>query len=270
MKEYFSHDYNARNDIKLKKLFMQLGLQGIGLYWCLVEMLYEKGGYVELDYIPIIAFDLRIDESIINSVIDEFDLFEKNETHFYSESIIKRLQIRQDKSEKAKNSANARWSKYDSNTNEMQTQCKRITNEMQTDSDCNAKENKIKENKSIVKISIDDIARTPARDFDEEDFADDLKFFLDKWNITIDDYNCQLSELYFKALDKAYSGSKWLRDNFKVISKVCKHYLKIISGSYDDKKEISRPTSNGATANDRKYTQEEYSALIADPAETEF
>jgi len=46
MKEYFSHDYNARNDTKLVKVFMKYQLKGIGAYWCIIEMLYEEGGYL--------------------------------------------------------------------------------------------------------------------------------------------------------------------------------------------------------------------------------
>lgn len=133
MSEYFSHDYNARNDLNMKKLFMGEGLSGIGLYWCLVEMLYEKNGYIDLDYIPIIAFDLRTTEETVHRVIDNYELFCKNDTHFFSNSVLKRLEMRNEKSEKAKISANARWNN---------------ANAMRTHSESNAiKENKIKENK---------------------------------------------------------------------------------------------------------------------------
>ena len=38
--EYFSHDYKARHDDKLIRVFMRHGLSGIGAYWCIIEMLY--------------------------------------------------------------------------------------------------------------------------------------------------------------------------------------------------------------------------------------
>ena len=137
MSEYFSHDYNARNDLNMKKLFMGEGLSGIGLYWCLVEMLYEKNGYIALDYIPIIAFDLRTTEETVHRVIDKYELFCKNDTHFFSNSVLKRLEMRKEKSEKAKISANARWNN---------------ANAMRTHSESNAiKENKIKEKESKEK-----------------------------------------------------------------------------------------------------------------------
>lgn len=113
--EYFSHDYNARNDLNMKKLFMGEGLAGVGLYWCIVEMLYEKGGYIDLDYIPIIAFDLRTTEETLHHVIENYGLFESNDTHFYSNSILARLNLRAEKSEKARKSIEARWQKAKAN-----------------------------------------------------------------------------------------------------------------------------------------------------------
>lgn len=109
MNEYFSHDYNARNEIKLKKLFMKQGLQGIGLYWCLIEMLYENDGYIFLERIPVIAFDLRIAENIIFDTIENYDLFIKNENSFYSNGVLKRIAMREEKSEIARIKANKRW-----------------------------------------------------------------------------------------------------------------------------------------------------------------
>jgi len=36
---YFSHDYNAANDVKVLFLRQQLGMEGYGIYWYLVESL---------------------------------------------------------------------------------------------------------------------------------------------------------------------------------------------------------------------------------------
>ena len=41
---YFQHDYNARNDPKLQDVLIELGVEGIGIYWCIIEQLYEQGG----------------------------------------------------------------------------------------------------------------------------------------------------------------------------------------------------------------------------------
>lgn len=147
MSEYFSHDYNARNDLNMKKLFMGEGLAGIGLYWCIVEMLYEKGGYIELDYIPIIAFDLRTTDEMVNNVINKYGLFSCNETHFYSDGVLKRLNMRAEKSEKARKSIEARWKKAKAN-NADDTDEIRPYNESNTIKEKERKENENKVNKN--------------------------------------------------------------------------------------------------------------------------
>lgn len=42
--EWFRHDVFARNDIKLRKLARDHGLEGIGAFWIAVEILYAHGG----------------------------------------------------------------------------------------------------------------------------------------------------------------------------------------------------------------------------------
>ena len=114
---YFSHDYNARNDRKMRALTMKHGMLGVGVFWCIIEMLYEEVGFLPMEY-ERIAFELRIDTNVIRSVIEDFELFEHDEERFWSESILTRLQERCDKSEKARKSIMARWIKYERNTNE--------------------------------------------------------------------------------------------------------------------------------------------------------
>jgi hypothetical protein len=106
---YFSHDYNARNDPKMQKLLRVLGQQGKGCYWDLVEMLYEEGGYLILSQCEDYAFALRVDISCITSLINDFSLFESDGEKFWSNSVIRRLDERKDKSLKASKSAKKRW-----------------------------------------------------------------------------------------------------------------------------------------------------------------
>lgn len=118
IKEYFSHDYNARNDPRIVKLFMTKGLLGIGLYWCVIEMLYESNGYIMHSECERIAFELRTDCETIKLLISDFDLFKVDKKRFWSESVLKRLNLRKEKSNKAKHSASVRWN----NANALQTQ----------------------------------------------------------------------------------------------------------------------------------------------------
>ena len=141
---YFSHDYNSRSDVKIQKLIAKKGYLGYGLFWALIENLYNNANALPLDY-DVIAFELRTDEDNIKSIINDFDLFIVNGDFFGSNSVQRRLDERDLKSKKARESANNRWNKNKENANALQTK-----------SDSNAikeskvKESKVKENNSII------------------------------------------------------------------------------------------------------------------------
>ena len=122
MREYFSHDYNARNDKKLIRLNMKHGLSGIGAYWCIVEMLYEEGGYLATSEYERIAFELRTENDLIKNVIKSFDLFIIENDIFHSETALDRINKRNEKSQKARESVEKRWNKYERNTDVKQPQ----------------------------------------------------------------------------------------------------------------------------------------------------
>jgi hypothetical protein len=42
---YFSHDSNAKDDPKCVLLIEQLGLEGYGIFWMLIETLRDQPGY---------------------------------------------------------------------------------------------------------------------------------------------------------------------------------------------------------------------------------
>ena len=102
---YFSHDYGARNDPKLIQVTMKLGQAGKGIFWDLIEIMYEQGGYLILSQCECYAFALHTDSELIRSLINDFDLFKNDGERFWSESVLRRLEIRKEKSDKARISA---------------------------------------------------------------------------------------------------------------------------------------------------------------------
>lgn len=103
MKEsfYFPHDYNARADVKITKLIRLHGWAAYGLYWALIEMLYENGGKIVNDY-EHLAYDLRADLKLIQSIVEQSDLFYRSgSASFGSRSVDRRLQERRDRQKKA-------------------------------------------------------------------------------------------------------------------------------------------------------------------------
>ncbi len=108
---YFPHDYNARSDPKLRNVLMKHKANGIGIYWCIIEMLYEQNGYIKLSDIEVIAFELHEECDRIKSVLQDFDLFRFKDDKFYSDSVLRRLKARKNKSEKNRQNAITRWNK---------------------------------------------------------------------------------------------------------------------------------------------------------------
>ena len=90
---YFSHDSNARNDVKVIKLRRQLGLEGYGIYWCLIEMLRDTPDYkLSIDAVEDIAFSLNTPKEKIETVIKAYDLFVIDENQFFSERLIRNME----------------------------------------------------------------------------------------------------------------------------------------------------------------------------------
>jgi len=149
---YFSHDYNTRSDEKIKKLIYKHGFEGYGLYWAIIEELYQNANAMRLEC-ERIAYELRTDEERIASIINDFDLFVTDGEFFHSTSIEKRLKMRNEKSRKASESAKARWNN---------------ANAKRTHSERNAiKESKGKENK--VNVFIEPTVKEIQSEFSELD-----------------------------------------------------------------------------------------------------
>ena len=147
---YFSHDYNTRTDIKIKKLIQKHGYVGYGIFWAIVEDLYNNANALPADYASI-AYDLREDESLIKSVINDFDLFVINNEIISSESIERRLILMDAKTDAARAAALARWGKERERKRLKDANASNIdANAMQTGCNSNAikesKVNEIKEN----------------------------------------------------------------------------------------------------------------------------
>lgn len=80
-----------------------LGLEGYGIYWVLIEKLYESGGRIAADF-DAIAFDLRTDADKVKSVATKFGLFylTGSSKHLASKSVDRRLQERRQRQEIAR------------------------------------------------------------------------------------------------------------------------------------------------------------------------
>jgi len=108
---YFSHDYNSANDVKVLFLRQQLGMEGYGIYWFLVENLAQAGGLLPLNITPVLAMQMQTNEIKVKAVIEQFNLFEINDKGFFSKRLNEHLKIRISMQEKGKVNAEKRWLK---------------------------------------------------------------------------------------------------------------------------------------------------------------
>lgn len=90
---YFSHDSNARNDIKMVRVRRALGLEGYGIYFCLIEILREQKDFkLPLTSVSDIAFELHTSEEKVKTIIMAYDLFEiEEDTHFFSARLLRSM-----------------------------------------------------------------------------------------------------------------------------------------------------------------------------------
>lgn len=145
MNNYFPHDSNARNSDKLIPLRIKKGTEGYGVYFMILERLREEPDYTSIKDYNTLAFDFRVGSDLVKSVVEEFGLFQFTEDgkRFYSEGFTARMQKKDEKSNKARESARKRWGNK-------QTHSEKDANALQTQSEIDAskgKETKLKETK---------------------------------------------------------------------------------------------------------------------------
>jgi len=116
---YFPHDYHARTDEKIIPLFQKMGWEGYGIYWGIVEKIYESGGELKPDY-DCIAFDMRISCDRIKIVIENFDLFYFSDSGGIRNKRVDNEILQREKiSEAGKIGAKSRWEKCERNAEAM-------------------------------------------------------------------------------------------------------------------------------------------------------
>lgn len=90
---YFSHDSNARNDLKIVRLRRKYGYEGYGLYWCLIEILRDTAEYkLPITDLEDIAFDLNVRHELLLSIVNDFKLFNIEDNYFCSNRLCYSMQ----------------------------------------------------------------------------------------------------------------------------------------------------------------------------------
>jgi hypothetical protein len=132
------------------------GSEGYGWYWMLIEMMRESDGYalsLQGKYVwNAFASQLNANASttqqfIIDCIV-EFELFSSDDHYFWSESLLRRMEKKDERSRKASESAKKRWGKCENDANASEVNA----NASKIDALKEKKRNEIKETKEIKDI----------------------------------------------------------------------------------------------------------------------
>jgi len=91
---YFPHFYNARHDRKIKRVRKELGVEGYGIYFMLLEVLRDQSEFkYPLEDIDLLADEFGTSEQKVRTVIANYQLFEvDDDDNFFSSKFIFYLQ----------------------------------------------------------------------------------------------------------------------------------------------------------------------------------
>jgi hypothetical protein len=124
---YFSHDANAQDDPKCMVLIDQLGMEGYGIFWALIEKLRSEANYkLPLAITGSLARRWGTSKEKVDTVITKYGLFVLEDTTFFSLRLQRSMEER---SAKARESALSRWQ----NANALPPHSDRIANGMRND-----------------------------------------------------------------------------------------------------------------------------------------
>lgn len=121
---YFPHDIEASSDEKFAEMnyFFRhlpkdiqekylsadiLAYAGLGIYWKTVEHLHKHS--IKIDKLHFLADEWRIDLDFFKTILENFDLFQKNKSEYFSKRVLKNLEEQKKRSEIAKARINKRW-----------------------------------------------------------------------------------------------------------------------------------------------------------------
>jgi hypothetical protein len=94
LNNWLKHDSNAKDDFKCMLIIEQLGLEGYGIFWILVETLRDQKDYrYPIRLIGALARKYNTTEAKMTTVVKEYGLFEVDkDSFFFSHSLNRRME----------------------------------------------------------------------------------------------------------------------------------------------------------------------------------
>lgn len=93
-KPFIRHDVDASRDTKIQELKLDHGILGYGVYWALIEYLFEQGGKAKYDFrflAHVLNVDARTLRKILPDCIEKYHLFDEEDSYFWSNRLNREL-----------------------------------------------------------------------------------------------------------------------------------------------------------------------------------
>ena len=162
---WFPHDFNAKDDPKIMLLIDELGMEGFGIYWVLIETLR---GFPETKYryplklVPPLAKKYSTNSVKVNTVIKNYGLFKvQNEEFFLSPSLCRRMKAYDHKCKQNSLNAKIGQKKKKLELQELENQLKELSEDDSSKRSLNncstvgkLEENKTKEISYITRVKV--------------------------------------------------------------------------------------------------------------------
>lgn len=109
--KWFQHFVDSHHDPLLINILKDkdLGYEGIGMWWTLLEVFYNNDGYIKENELDSELWDLRMEDK--DKVLKLFEVagIKKNAKGYYKESVLKRIDAREQYCNMQKEKAQKRW-----------------------------------------------------------------------------------------------------------------------------------------------------------------
>ena len=107
-KHWFKHDFYTSNDQKMQKLDFKYPVIGYGIFFKVIELLYQNDGKMEYD-LDFISYNVNYDKKAVESILKDFGLFTTEDEVLSNKRVLESIKEITEKSEKARASANKRF-----------------------------------------------------------------------------------------------------------------------------------------------------------------
>lgn len=118
MSTSFTHSVSISSDIRMQRIIRTLGMEGVGVYWTIMEALCRDEGSLALATVSDLAYAMHVKEDLVSELILNSGLFEFDEDVFWSKELSEDLLQTNEVAERkerlktrAKKAASRRWDK---------------------------------------------------------------------------------------------------------------------------------------------------------------